>query len=412
MAGHSILILSNRVPFPLNDGGSLAMYRMIEGYFKAGWDVFLFSMNTSRHFVPPDTLPPLFRQIRLETFDINTDVKVVPTVKNFLLSRKPNHADRFYSKDFETRLRQIIASFKPDIIQLESIYLASYIDTVRQACNAHLAIRLHNIEFQIWERLSEETSTGFRKFYLRDLAARIRRFEMDAWERADILLPITGVDANLVKQHVPEAEIMVVPYGFEISQTSAGMNGVWSAYHLGAMDWVPNAEAVSWFIEEVWPGVHEQKPGFHFYFAGRNMPYSFQKYNGNGVTCMGEVADAAEFIADKNILVVPLRSGGGVRIKILEAMAAGKLVISTAVGMQGIDEAIPGKHYLQADTVNEFREKLLWCLDNQTEAASVAQSGAVMVREGYDETKIMNSLVKQMSAFITQKETAARKTRR
>src|SRR5690606_9209619 len=105
-----------------------------------GWDVFLFSMNTSRHYVPTESLPTLYNEINFETFDINTDVKFVPTLKNFFLSRKPNHAERFYDRTFADRLLKIIHNFEPEIIQLESVYLATYLSVIKEATGAKVAI--------------------------------------------------------------------------------------------------------------------------------------------------------------------------------------------------------------------------------------------------------------------------------
>jgi len=400
MAEHSILIITNRVPYPLNDGGNLAMYSMVEGFHQAGWKVHLFSMNTSRHYVPAESLPELFREISFETFDINTDVRFVPTLRNFLMSKKPNHADRFYSRDFEQQLRKVIINVEPDLIQLESVYLATYLPLIRECSKAPVSLRLHNIEYQIWERLAEETPASLRKFYLRDLAARIRKFEIAAWQDADVLIPITETDAAVVRTQTQQARILVAPYGLMAGEADAEVGSEWSGYHIGAMDWVPNAEAVTWFLETVWPELHRQAPDFRFYFAGRNMPYSFNKYNGNGVQCVGEVPDARAFIRDKKILIVPLKSGGGIRIKILEAMAAGKLVISTAIGMQGIDQVEHGVHYLAAESEEDFRKEILWAIGNKKEAASIAASGTALVRRIYDERAIARSLVANLEEMI------------
>lgn len=400
MVKHRILIVTNRVPYPLNDGGSLAMHAMVEGYHNAGWEVMLLSMNTSRHYVSLEALPEFYRKIRFEAFDINTDVRLVPTLVNFFLSRKPNHATRFYEKDFALKLDRMIDDFEPDVIQLESVYLATYLPGIRQATKAPVAIRLHNIEHQIWERLATEATT-IRKFYLKDLCSRIRKFEVAAWNDADLLIPITKTDADTAATLAPQKRSITVPFGIN-TQVLPRHTGTeqWVGYHIGAMDWMPNAEAISWFLEEVWLELHRLQPDFEFHFAGRNMPGYFEKYEHDGVTCAGEVEDAAQFIANKKILIVPLRSGGGIRVKILEAMAAGKLVISTTIGMQGIERAIPDKHYLLADTREDFIRQVQWAMAHKAEAEKVATSGAKMVNTCYDQARIMQRLLQQMEQLV------------
>jgi glycosyltransferase involved in cell wall biosynthesis len=385
----------------LNDGGAMAMNAMLEGYLDHAWEVYLCSMNTSRHYVSKESLPKLYDKIKFDTFDINTEVKIVPTLKNFFLSKKPNHVDRFYDKDFEQKLKRIISSFEPEVIQIESIYLASYIPVLKEATDAKIVVRLHNIEHEIWERLSGDATSTFKRFYLKDLAARIKRFELQAWSTADILVPITSTDAHLIQTSIPNANIIVAPFGINIESVQRpNTNSKWVGYHIGAMDWLPNVEAISWFLESIWPDLHKEVPEFEFYFAGRNMPGSFEKYESKGVSCEGEVASAKEFIKDKRVLIVPLRSGGGIRIKILEAMASGKLVVSTSIGMQGINEAQPGGHFLLADSEKDFVSQIKWIMKNKEEAESIAKAGASLVTDKYNQRKIMSRLISQMLPMV------------
>lgn len=399
MIKHKILILTNRIPYPLIDGGALAMHTMIEGYYKAGWNVSLLTMNTSRHFVAKDSLPELYQKIHYHSFDINTDVKFVPVLKNFFLSKEPNHAERFYDKEFDKKLKFVIEDFEPEIIQIESVYLATYISSIKEISRAKIILRLHNIEHHIWERLSSE-SRSIKKYYLKDLAARIKRFEINAWNQADVLLPITNTDATLASSLTKDKKVIVVPFGIYPKQNDkASLNEKWIAYHIGAMDWLPNAEGVKWFLEKAWPDIHKAKPEFEFHFAGRNMPGFFVKFEHDGVFCSGEVKCANEFIADKKILIVPIRSGGGIRVKILEAMAAGKIVISTAIGMQGI-EAEDGVHFLLAEDANDFKDKIIWALDHKNEANAIASASKQLVFQKYNQDKITAQLISELETEI------------
>jgi len=282
-------------------------------------------------------------------------------------------------------------------VQLESVYLATYLPAIKEATNENIAIRLHNIEYQIWERLANEASS-FRKYYFKDLCSRIKKFEVNAWSEADILIPITDEDAAVVAQLLPEKKIIVAPFGIDISKvkSSKAFEGKWIGYHIGAMDWLPNAEGISWFLDNLWGDLHKEVPSFEFHFAGRNMPGSFEKYEQEGVVCAGEVESAQQFIADKKVLIVPLRSGSGIRIKILEAMAAGKLVVSTSVGMQGISGVVPGIHFLLAEEKEDFIRQIKWLMEHKQEAEVIARAGSELVRKEYDEEKIMSRLISKM----------------
>lgn len=401
-----ILILTNRVPHPLNDGGNLAMHAMIDGYSKNGWDVFLLSMNTSRHYIARETIASIYKDIyAFETVDVDNEIKPLPTLLNFFFSSEPNHVVRFRSKAFHDKLAETLREFKPDVVQLESVYLSTYLPVIKSMSDAICALRIHNVEYQVWQRLADKAGNFFKKIYLGNLAGRIKTYEETVWKEYDLLIPITETDAEVVRHVAKGADIVTIPFGINTEiKTSPGVTEQWVGYHIGAMDWLPNAEGITWFIEEVWPGIRSACPGFEFYFAGRKMPESYQRYNDNGLHCMGEVPDAAKFIADKKILIVPIHSGGGIRVKILEAMARGKVVISTTIGMQGID-AVKGKHYQAANTPDEFVKAVQWCLSDNKGAETMGQEAGKLATERYDKNKLMKKLLQYID-----KQQAAKKS--
>ncbi|PZF74493.1 glycosyltransferase family 4 protein [Taibaiella soli] len=400
MTGRRILILTNRVPYPLKDGGALAMDAMIEGFRKEGWQVYLLAMNTSRHHVSKEKIHKLYPGIhKLDTVDVDNDIKWLATLNNFFFSTQPEHADRFTNAAFQKKLLSIIKHFKPDVIQMESIYLSVYLPVIKEVSNALTIQRLHNVEYQIWERLAKETSQPVKRFYLKNLAKRIRRFEMQIWSQFDLLLPITQADGDIIRKSGCRTPQVVTPFGITLRDSHIEVEEHWTAYHIGAMDWLPNIEAMDWFLNDIWPLVHKLMPRFQFSFAGRNMPERFFSKQGKGVHCMGEVKDADEFIADKKILIVPLRSGGGIRIKIMEAMATGKLVISTETGMQGI-AAEPGVHYLMANTEQEFADAIYYAMHHKHKAENIATAGQQLLIEVYNQKNIMDGLLGKLLQLL------------
>lgn len=396
MSAGRILILTNRVPYPLNDGGNMATDAIIQGYYQQGWEVYLLSMNTTRHKVDAVTLKKLYNNIyKFETVDVNNNVNGFQVLTNLLFSKLPNHAERFDDSSFNQKLKHVLVDFKPNVVHIESIFLTSNLQTIR-SYGALSTLRLHNIEWQVWQRLATETK-GVRSWYLKNLANRMRLYEQQVWDSYDLLLPITHHDADIVKK-TSSTPIYTVHFGINPKQYNIP-DEQWVGYHIGAMDWLPNKEAIDWFVKEVWTVVRKSIPDFHFYFAGRNMPQSYDTFNNNGMHCEGEVPDADAFIADKKILIVPLRSGGGVRVKILEAMAAEKLVISTTIGMQGID-ATAGTHYLQADTPEAFALQIKWAIDNKTQAQNIAKNARILIAENYNSLKIATGLSDVLLSMI------------
>lgn len=377
------------------------MDAMIRGYAALGWEVTLLAMNTVRHHVPDGKLNTLYPPaVRFYAVEIDNTITQTGILKNLLFSREPEHVARFRRTAFANPLRVHLSQGSPDVVQLESPFLGSYIPLIRSiAPKAVLVYRAHNIEGQIWLRLATE-SRGLKARYLRILASRMQRYERQLWQDVDLILPITDVDAETITESGIKTPLQVAPFGIIPAEKDVALPpGPCKVYHIGAMDWLPNREAVSWFLEQVWPKVHEYAPELTFHFAGRAMPASFHENLPPGAFCEGEVADATAFAADKHILVVPLRAGSGIRVKTLEAMGAGKLVISTKVGMQGI-EAESEAHYLSAEDAQMFSHLIAWASSHREKVESITWMAQRLIREKYDSREIMRRVDRVLKGMI------------
>jgi polysaccharide biosynthesis protein PslH len=401
MPRRKILILTNRIPYPLRDGGNLAMNAMVEGYHAAGWQVYLLSMNTSRHYVEEAQLKQLFTHLyRFEWVNVNNDISMMGLLKNFIFSRQPEHAVRFDQAVYRNRLEQVLTHFEPDVVQVESVYLTTYMPSIKAKSNAVTVLRMHNVEYQIWSGLAQKHKNALKRFYFNDLSERVRHFEREAWKEYDLLLPITEKDASQVSRLEDIDDMVVVPFSIDTDKiVVSGVEERWVGYHIGAMDWIANRDGVMWFLKEAWPGVRKAVPSFEFYFAGRSMPEEFKKLNIPGVHCLDEVPSANDFIADKKILIVPLWSGGGIRVKILEAMAAGKVVITTPKGIKGI-EARTGEHYLQARTADDFVQAIKWCVEHKDAAAKMGELARALIEERYDNKKVIGKVIEEVELLL------------
>lgn len=390
---NAILIVCNRVPYPLKDGGALAMFAMIKGWHSRGWLVHLLAINTTKHRVDYTDLPALFTQIAsFEMVDMDTHIKAIPSLANLIFSQKPQHAQRFYTKHFEAKIIEKIQQVQPKIIQLESIYLEEYALAIRQHSKALLMQRLHNIEAEIWHRLAQESKGFFKKLYLKNLAKRIEKYEQFVWEDADALIAISGNDEQTISNSGCTTPICTIPYGVDIHSIEPIDDLSNFAYHLGAMDWQPNIDAMEWMRDEIAPLIHQRIPSFQFQFAGRKMPEFFKKEGHLFFYCSGEIENASSFIKDKGILIVPLRSGSGIRIKTLEAMAEGKLVISTSVGIQGI-EAQNKVHFLLANSPQEFAAAIEWVFAHQEETKQIVNNAQTLINEQYNQKVLLTRLI-------------------
>lgn len=386
-----ILILTHRIPYPLRDGGAIAMNQSLQGYLDLGYSVSLLAMNTARHWVEPNDLPVVYSRLhRFETVYVNNAINPIAAFFN-LFSDKSYHVDRFINKAFNQALTQLLQEESFDLIQFESLYTSPYLATARRYSQAPCICRLHNIEHHIWQHLAANEPNFVKRKYLQLLTQRLKNYELSVLTSFNLLLPISPEEEHYI-QEAQLGTCYYLPFGIDIHETLATANPEpLSCYHIGSMDWAPNVEGIEWFLHDVWLKSADEFPNATFYIAGKNMSPSLRKHDSKRVKIIGEVDDFIQFSLEKNILVVPLRSGGGIRIKILEAMALGKTIIATSKGAEGIDGE-NGKHFMLANTAEEFSTALSFCFNNPEQAKQIGEQAKAWVAQHFDRQLIFAEL--------------------
>ncbi len=389
-----ILQVSNRVPYPLNEGGTIGIYNYTRGFSEAGCDVTLFALSAKKHKInEAEANKELSKYARYVSFPIDTDVKVIPALLN-LFSPKSYNVERFYLKEFEDALVAELTNNSYDVIQIEGTFPARYSETIfKFKKNAHVVLRQHNVEFQIWQRLASNCTNPLKKWYLNLLSKRLKNFEKFHLNQYSALVPVTEDDGELFRKLGCTIPIFPSPAGINTNIWSPSENDDNSLlYHIGSLEWMPNEEAVLWFIHDIWPKVLEQHPHLVFYVAGKGMSAEMKQQSFPNVNLAGEVASATQFVENKGITVVPLKSGSGIRLKILEAMSAGKIVISTTIGAQGISYT-DQKDILIADNAQEFASAISTVLDDEDYANSIKQNARQLILDKYSNESVVRRLV-------------------
>lgn len=335
-----ILQICNKPPYPPLDGGAIGMHNVTHGLIEAGHSVKVLSVNTPKHFVDINTLAKSYREAtNIEFGFINTDLKIKDAFVNLLFSKRSYNIVRFEDSDFENRLVSILKNEEFDIIQVESIFLNYYVDTIRKYSKAKVVLRSPNVEFMIWQRMAEKERNLIKRSYLKILAQRLKKEEGLCLNRFDAVYTFTQNDLDIYRQMGCKLPMASIPTGIDVTKDlSYDLSQVEypSVFHIGALDWMPNREGLIWFLENVWRMLNKKNPQIRFYIAGRGDAswLDIKKYP--NVVLLGEIDDAAEFIKSKAIMVVPLFSGSGMRVKIIEGMTLGKAVVSTSIGIEGI----------------------------------------------------------------------------
>lgn len=351
-----ILQLCHKPPMPLVDGGCIAMHNITDGLLKSGHDVKVLAVETQKHPVKVEAFPINYlQQTRFESVFIDTTPRLKDAVKSFF-QRQAYQISRFYSKSMVSKLTQVLKHDSFDIVHLESIYVMPYIPTIRKYSNAKIVIRLHNIEHQIWERLSDNERKPVHKLIYGINSRQLRRVEECILKEVNGYMTISEPDFNYFNK-TSSVLGSVIPFGLSMENYELGNDYIPSEeptlFHLGSMNWSPNVEGIEWFLDEVWPAIHEKHPTLTFIVAGHGIPDKIYQRQDPNVIVAGSVPSANEFMLAHDLMVVPLLSGSGIRIKIVEAMALGKVVITTSVGAEGL-AVENGKHLFIADTPEEF----------------------------------------------------------
>lgn len=391
-----ILQLCKKFPYPLKDGESIAVTYLTRALVELGCEVTLLSMNTSKHHIDVIDLPEDFNHYTsIHTVEVDNRLRIGDAFAN-LFSEKSYHVSRFESKEFEAKLIEVLQSEDFDVVQLETLYLSPYIDLIKKHSDAVVAMRAHNIEFEIWERISKGTEFLPKKLYLNHLTKKLRKYELNKLKDYDYLLAISQRDLEQFKKLGYKNGAMATPIGLQLEKYKVHQSKTTeqSLCFIGAMDWIPNAEGFNWFLEKVWPLVHDVNPNAQFHVAGRNTPPELLALNSKNVFIHGEVDDAIEFISQYDMMVVPLFSGSGMRVKIIEAMALEKCIVSTSLGAEGI-KVTDGENIAIADDAQTFASQILDLIAQHDKRKQIGERARSFVMEYYDQKHIALALVEK-----------------
>lgn len=385
----------NKVPWPPNDGGAIACLNMTKGFSMLGHEVTVLSMNTSKHHIQLKEIPSAIRnQADFHLVEVPASINWLEAALNLLFSDMPYNAQRFISDDFSEQLAQLLSVKTFDVIQLEGLYLCPYIPVIRKFSQAKIAYRAHNIEYEIWDRTAK-LSNGWRSKYLHNLSKRIKRFEVSYLNAYDLLVPITDRDGNILDNlgNVQPRHTSQTGIDFASLVPTAKKLEFPSLFHIGALDWAPNQEGLIWFFDQCWPRIHAQHPEMKFYLAGRNAPeWLERRVKLDGVVYLGEIEDAYDFINSKAVMVVPLFSGSGMRIKIIEGMALGKPIVTTDIGTEGIPTQ-DGHNIMIANDADQFVASITRLVNNRDLFNQIGKNAIGFIQEKFDNLSQAGALI-------------------
>ena len=389
-----ILQVCNKITFPPDEGGSVAVLNISLPLSDAGHEITIFSFITEKHGMDENDKAILEKKVKLRLVKQETGIKMHNLLGNLLFSDKPYSAQRFDSPLFHNELKKILSEQHFDVVQLEGLYLLPYIMTIREFSSALIVFRSHNAEHEIWSSYSINAGNPLKRLYLANLAARLRKMAEKYINSYDLLVPISDPDSSFYQSIGNNKPVLVCSSGYDASNIFPGdIRPDGSLFYIGSLDWLPNQQGLLWFIGKVFKELVKTSPSLVFHIAGRNAPEEFiRKIKHPNIRFCGEVRDARDFVRSKGISIVPLFSGSGMRVKIIESMANGKPVVATSKAAEGLD-VVNGENILVADRPDDFRHYVNKLLNDNVLYKKLATGARELVLSKYDNNKISASLI-------------------
>ena len=401
-----VLLLTPQLPYPPRQGTSIRNYHLLTHLAQHARVTLVTFLEDGQPAPERTPLASLVQAVHVHPAPRRT---LGQRLRALLTDPRPDLALRLHSPDMHRTMAHLARDEGVDVLLVEGLEMAPYMETyVRHRTpgpRPRLIFDAHNAEYVLQRRAFE---TDVRRPWRWHAAgySLIQWFKLRAYEKriarhVDALVTVSPVDRENLRRLRVSTPIHVVPNGVDVSYYANytpppdfTLAPPPTVLFTGKMDYRPNVDAVHWFVNKVWPRVRRARPRAHFYIVGRS-PHPRVQELGHipGVVVTGEVEDVRPYLHAAPVYVVPLRVGGGTRLKLLEAMAARRPIVSTTLGAEGYPVE-GGKHLLLADTPRAFGDAILRLLEDKGERERLGERALAFVRERYDWSRIAPDFVR------------------
>jgi len=382
-----ILQLTPQRPYPPHQGTTLRNFNLVNELAKRHSLCVLTFLEPDQNPDDSGPLPDLCEWV--ETVSVPRRSSGL-RLRQLLFTRRPDMSWRLWSPPFNERLTARLAEQPFDVVEIEGIEMAPYLPTIEAARPRPLIIYdAHNAEWILQQRAFAADISNPGRWVAAAYSwvqwHRLRRYEADLLHRVDHTIAMSAPDKVALRDLAPDAPITVIPNGVDL-RAYRQFDGHAIGYDLlftGKMDFRPNIDAVLWFGQEVLPLIQARRPETTFAIVGQR-PHARLEVLRNlpGITITGYVDDVRPYIAGTTVYVAPLRVGGGTRLKLLEAMAMGKAIVSTSVGAEGFP-VVNGQELILSDEPEEFAQEVFDLLENPARRRKLGAAGQTFAQANY-----------------------------
>jgi polysaccharide biosynthesis protein PslH len=394
-----VLWLKSDFPLPADTGGKIRTMNLLSALAKLCDVTFL-------SYVPPELDGKWINQMRGFGIRVESVAQLEENkeglafklrVLSKLLSSRPYIVNKYITSEMTQQIKNVTAERQIDVVVCDFLEMAW--------CVEHLGgipkvLFEHNVETLIWRRYYEVEKATFKKLYFAYEKRRLERFERDSCARFDQVLTVSDKDGELLRKEFGLRRYVTIPTGVDTGFFHPlGRETKHRLVFCGSMDWMPNIDGFWWFYREILQIIRRDIADVSFAVVGRRPAEDIVKVgqDDKSVIITGTVADVRPEVAAGQIYVVPLRVGGGTRIKIYEALAMRKCVVSTTIGAEGLP-LTDGVNVVLADGENEFAKKVTELLRDDNKRNRIAEAGFRLVTEKYSWSKAAEKLHEALKA--------------
>jgi glycosyltransferase involved in cell wall biosynthesis len=361
---------------PVDTGGKIRSYNILKGLARQHEVVFL-------SYYPGAADPEYDAAIRKEfpgavtvsTGEIGGSIGQALHYANRFFRPAPYSVTKFTDGAVRSKVEELLADSRIDVAVAD--FLLVTLNFPHRPLRPTVLFQ-HNVESALWRRNAKYERNPLKKAIFTIEAAKMYRYERAAVSRFDHIVAVSEHDRSLMLDMAPQAPITVVRTGVDVAGFAPAPGtprADRTVMFLGSMDWPANIDGVEYFCERVWPQVLAAVPDARFQVVGRNPPPRITRFASDSVEIVGGVKSVLPYLHAAAVFVVPLRIGGGTRLKIYEAMAAGVPIVSTAVGAEGLDVE-DGRDIILADDAERFAQSVIALLGDAGRRSAIAAAAS------------------------------------
>jgi polysaccharide biosynthesis protein PslH len=382
-----VLFIIPRKPYPIDDGWKIRTFHLIKGWKNFGVTIDLLSFI--HEFEKGEPINGLNK--------LCNNIYFVNRVKSYakkdlirgMISPVPFTILNYYSEKMHQFATELNNRTPYDFIQVEGVMMAQYAE------NGHNSLRIfdmHNVESDLLMRYAQNERNLAKKTYAYLTAVKLKRYEINACKKFDRVLVCSNEDKAILRKYGIQTSIHILPNGVDCDYFSSveSQPTINDIVFVGSMDYHANISGVTYFVKSILPLIWKKRPDIRFVIVGKNPPKSLQELSSDKIIVTGLVPDVRPYVTRSRVVVVPLLVGGGTRLKILEAMALGKSIVSSSQGAEGIN-VVNGEHIILSDNPDKFASEVLSLFDNPLKCDYLGRNARKFVLKHYSWSAINDS---------------------